>query len=74
MHEMLDRILEVGRDEHGLFYNWADPATGAHDNGRTDNWGYNLNGFYTVYLIDKTDAYRQAVQKEIGRASCRERV
>jgi len=65
MHEMLDRILEVGRDEHGLFYNWADPATGAHDNGRTDNWGYNLNGFYTVYLIDKTDAYRQAVQKAL---------
>jgi len=65
IHKMLDRILEVGRDEHGLFYNWADPATGAHDNGRTDNWGYNLNGFYTVHLIDKTPHYRQAVVKAL---------
>ncbi len=66
IHEMLDRILEVGRDGHGLFYNWVDTATGAHDNGRTDNWGYNLNGVYTVYLIDKTEAYRQAVRYALG--------
>jgi hypothetical protein len=66
IHEMLDRILEVGRDEHGLFYNWVDAATGAHDNGRTDNWGYNLNGVYTVYLIDKTEAYRKAVRYALG--------
>lgn len=63
---MLDRILEMGRDGHGLFYNWFDAATGAHDNGRTDNWGYNLNGIYTVYLIDKTEAYRQAVRFVLG--------
>ncbi|GAF82659.1 unnamed protein product, partial [marine sediment metagenome] len=28
IHKMLDRILEVGRNEHGLFYNWVDPVTG----------------------------------------------
>ena len=66
IHEMLDRILEMGRDEHGLFYNWFDAASGAHDNGRTDNWGYNLNGVYTVYLIDKTKSYRQAVLNALG--------
>jgi hypothetical protein len=66
IHEMLDRVLEVGRNDHGLFYNWIDPATGDHDKGLADTWGYNLNGFYTVYLIDKTDAYRQATIKALA--------
>lgn len=26
-----------------------------------DTWGYVYNAFYTVYLIDKTDAYREAI-------------
>ena len=66
IHDMLDTILRFGRDEHGLFYHWIHTATGAHDNGRTDNWGYDLNGFYTVYLVDKTPAYRDAVLKALG--------
>jgi hypothetical protein len=66
MHEMLDRILEVGRNEHGLFYNSVNPKTGSHDRGLADTWGYNLNGFYTVYLIDQTEAYRHAVLTALG--------
>jgi len=66
LHEMLDRILEVGRDEHGLFYNWVNLHTGQHDKGLTDNWGYNLNGFYTVYLIDKTESCLQAVRNALA--------
>jgi hypothetical protein len=62
---MLDRVLEVGRNEHGLFYNWINPKTADHDAALADTWGYNLNGFYTVYLIDKTDAYRQATVKAL---------
>ncbi len=65
IHEMLDRVLEVGRNEHGLFYNWINPKTGDRDTALADTWGYNLNGFYTVYLIDKTDAYRQAALKAL---------
>jgi hypothetical protein len=65
IHEMLDRILEVGRNEHGMFYNWVNPKTGVHSDGITDTWGYNLNGFYTVYLIDKTESYHQAVLKAL---------
>ena len=65
LYEMLDRILQVGRNEHGLFYNSINPKTGWHDKGLTDTWGYNLNGYYTVYLIDKTEAYRQAVRKAL---------
>jgi hypothetical protein len=62
IHEMLDRILQIGRNEHGMFYNTINPQTGQHDNGLADTWGYDLNAFYTVYLIDKTKPYRQAVR------------
>ncbi len=66
IHVMLDRILEVGVNEHGLFYDSINPKTGRHDPGLTDTWGYDLNGFYTVYLIDKTETYRQAVIKALS--------
>jgi len=66
IHTMLDRILEIGRNDKGLFYNWINPQTKEHDKGLCDTWGYNLNGFYTVYLIDKTEAYRQATLKALN--------
>ena len=66
IHIMLDRILEVGRNKHGLFYNAINPGTGAHKIGLADTWGYTYNGFYTVYMIDKTEAYRQAVLKALS--------
>lgn len=66
IHEMLDHILQFGCNEHGLFYNAISNRTGRHDRDLADTWGYNLNGFYTVYLIDKTESYRQAVQKVLG--------
>ncbi|MBN1806832.1 MAG: FAD-dependent oxidoreductase [Sedimentisphaerales bacterium] len=62
VHDMLDNILQVARNEHGLFYNSANTRTGRHDKDLSDTWGYTYNGFYTVYLIDKTDAYRRAVR------------
>ena len=48
IHEMLDRILAVGRNDDGLFYNVIDPRAGtASDAGIADNFGYVLNGYYT---------------------------
>jgi hypothetical protein len=66
LYEMLDHVLQLGRNEHGLFYNGIYNRTGRHDRDLADTWGYNLNGFYTVYLIDKTENYRQAVLKVLG--------
>jgi hypothetical protein len=67
MHAMLDRILEVGRNEDGLFYNVIDPRAGTPvDAAIADNFGYILNGFYTVYLLDGTRAYREAVRRALG--------
>ncbi|MGD8499185.1 MAG: FAD-dependent oxidoreductase, partial [Phycisphaerales bacterium] len=65
IHEMLDRILEIGTNEHGLLYNSINPKTGNHDKGLADTWGYNLNGFYAVYMIDETEVYRLAAQKAL---------
>ncbi len=67
VHEMLDRILEVGRNEYGLFYNSINPITGKIlDEGIADTWGYTFNGYYTVYLLDGTDEYRQATIKVLS--------
>ncbi len=66
VHEMLDRILEVGRNSHGLFYNMTDPRQGTAGGGIADTWGYTLNGLYTVYLVDGTEAYRMATLKALG--------
>lgn len=61
IHEMLNRILEVGRNEHGLFYDIINPQTGEIIRpGIADTWGYTYNAFYSVYLIDGTEAYRAA--------------
>ena len=62
VHEMIDRILEVARNEHGMLYDTINPQTGEHSKGFCDTWGYNYNGVYVAYMIDGTEAYRQAVR------------
>lgn len=67
IHEMLDRILEVGRNEDGLFYNVIDPRAGKPTDAHiADNFGYVLNGYYTVYQLDGTTAYRDAALRALG--------
>lgn len=67
LYDMLDRILEVGRNGDGLFYNSVDPVKGIPVNaGIADNFGYTLNGFYTVYLLDKIEKYREPVIKALS--------
>lgn len=61
LYRLLDRILEVGRNGDGLFYNAINPATGeVHDSGVADTWGYTFNAYYSVYLVDGREDYRQA--------------
>lgn len=67
VYEMLDRILEIGRNEDGLFYNSIDPVEGIPvDAGIGDNFGYTYNGFYTVYLLDHIEEYRDPVLKVLS--------
>jgi len=67
IHSMLNRILEVGRNEHGLFYDEVNPLTGnVLSTHLADNFGYTYNAFYSVYLIDSVPAYRDAVVKALS--------
>jgi hypothetical protein len=64
LHRLLDRILEVGRNEHGMFYDVINPKAGTVLETRlADTWGYTLDGYYIVHLVDKTPAYREALLK-----------
>ncbi len=63
MHEMLDRVLEVGRNENGYFYMLVNPVTGeVLREELTDNWGYDYNAYLTVAEVDDHQPYRDAVQ------------
>ncbi len=66
IHEMFDCILAKGRNPDGLFYVWFNPQTGEHSPDLCDTWGYDYDGVYTLWLLDKTEAYRDAVRKALG--------
>jgi hypothetical protein len=67
LHQMLDRILEVGCNQDGLFYNVVNPQTGEIlDGSIADNWGYTYNGYYMIYQIDGIERYKQAVIKVLS--------
>ncbi|MBN1349899.1 hypothetical protein JXJ21_10850 [candidate division KSB1 bacterium] len=61
IHELFDCILAKGRNEHGMLFDWFNPVTGEHSERLCDTWGYNYNGFYTLYLIDSTAPYKDAI-------------
>jgi hypothetical protein len=67
IHSMLDRILEIGRNADGLFYDGVNPKTGeVIENRAADTYGYTLNACYFVSIIDSVPAYRDAVIKALG--------
>ena len=84
LRELLDRVLEVGRAPDGMLYNVIDPLHGKVLDGRIiDTWGYVYNAHLTYDLVtgenfdefvdvELPDWFMDA--REIGRASCRERV
>ncbi|MDB4583337.1 hypothetical protein N9164_09310, partial [Draconibacterium sp.] len=62
LYKILDRVLEIGRNEDGLFYNAVNAKTGEIIDGNTvDNWGYVFDAYYSVWLVDKKEEYREAV-------------
>ncbi len=63
LHALLDRVLEVGVNEHGMMFDSINPRTGEILTERiSDNWGYNYNAFYALYMVDGTQRYRQATR------------
>jgi hypothetical protein len=64
LKKSLDRILEVARNEHGLFYNEVNPASGEVLNkGLADTWGYVYDAFYAYYLLEGEERYRDEVRR-----------
>lgn len=67
LHAILDRVLEVGRDENGLLISLVNPVTGEKlTDDKTDNWGYNYNAFLTIAELDEVPRYREAVEFVLG--------
>jgi hypothetical protein len=66
LHAIFERILEVGRNEDGMLYNWFNPKTGEHDERLCDTWGYIYDGFYTMFLLDGTERYIEAVRHALN--------
>lgn len=64
LYRLLDYILENGRNKDGFFYNGINPKTGETvDEGLADTWGYTLNGYVSVYMIDSIAAYKEAASQ-----------
>ena len=62
LYKLLDRVLEIGRNEDGIFYNAVNAKTGEIiDKNVVDNWGYVFDAYYSVWLVDKKEEYREAV-------------
>jgi hypothetical protein len=70
IHRMLDRILEVGRNAEGLFYNEVDPRSGkVLAPGIADNFGYTFNAYWHIGAIDAKPAYQAAVRQGLASLS-----
>lgn len=65
LHELYDRLLQIGINEHGLVYLKVNTRTGEHSEALTDNWGYNYDGLYTLFMLDGVAAYREAPRKAL---------
>ncbi len=62
LYKLLDLVLKNGRNDDGIFYNAINPKTGeVVDKNIVDNWGYVFDAYYSVWMVDKKEEYRQAV-------------
>lgn len=61
LYRLMDKILECGRNEHGMFYDEINPQKcTVLSSSIADTWGYILDGFYTIYMIDNHVPYKDA--------------
>lgn len=67
LYSIMNRILECGTNEHGMLYNEINPQDcSIVDSELADTWGYIYDGFYTIYMLDKHEPYRDAVVKAMS--------
>lgn len=64
LKKVLDRILAVGRNKDGLFYNGVNLKTGKiYHRAIADTWGYVYDYYYTFYLLEGVERYRTEVRR-----------
>ncbi len=74
LHEMLDRILQIGVNADGLFYNEVNLRTGEPvARSISDSWGYIYDAYYTVFMVDGIERYREAIMKPLAALNARYR-
>lgn len=67
LYKLLYFILDNGRNEDGFFYNAINPQTGeVVDENISDSWGYMLNAYYSIYMVDQEERYRDPLLKIFG--------
>lgn len=66
LHDIFECILAKGRNADGMLYVTFNPQTGEHSPDLCDTWGYDYDGFYTLWLMDKTRRYRAAVRHALA--------
>ncbi|MCA1902481.1 MAG: hypothetical protein LDL53_09755 [Candidatus Hydrogenedens sp.] len=66
MHNIIRKILEIGRNDYGLFYEAINPKEKkVLRQTLTDNWGYNYNAIATVAMIDDMPDYIREIQRTL---------
>lgn len=67
LHGLLDDILAVGRNRHGLFYDAINLRDRSVVETRiADTWGYIFDAYYAVHLVDTKAPYVEAITKALG--------
>ena len=56
LYRMLDKVLEAGRNEDGLFHDDLYPQENKRSGRIADNFGYVYNAFYITYMIDRNSS------------------
>lgn len=65
IRRMLDRLLEKGRNDDGLWFRVVEiPSGRVEQEGLTDNWGYLLQAYLTAAIIEQ-----QAPDGDLARAA-----
>jgi len=66
IYKVMNRILEIGRNSDGMFYTQINMLTGeVLSSNIVDSWGYIYNAYYTIYMLDNKEDFREAVLKPL---------
>jgi hypothetical protein len=64
LQDLLDRLLQVGRNADGLWVHSIVPTTGEpFDANLSDTWGYTLNAYHTFDLAEGGDRYTAEIEQ-----------